>query len=48
MIEFELFPTPDAPLGLYFAKADRCISVLADTDKPITEPKRLRTLLGHL
>ena len=48
MIELELPPTLDAPLGLYFVKQNRCISVLADTDEPITKPKRLRTLLGHL
>ena len=39
MIEFELPPTTNAPLGLYFARQNRCISVLADTDKPTTEPK---------
>ena len=48
MITFEKPPIPDAPLGLYFAKQNTCISVLADTDEPITDPKRLRTLLGHL
>ena len=48
IIEFEVPPTTDAPLGLYFAKQNRCISVLANTDEPITEPKRLCTLLGHL
>ena len=35
-------------MNLYFAKQNKCISVLSDTDEPITEPKRLRTLLGHL
>ena len=48
LITFEKPPNTDAPLGLYFAKQNNCISVLADTDEPITEPKRLRTLLGHL
>ena len=35
-------------MNLYFAKQNKCISVLSDTDEPITELKRLRTLLGHL
>ena len=48
LITFEKPPHPDAPLGLYFAKQNNCIAVLADTDEQITEPKRLRTLLGHL
>ena len=48
MIEFELAPMPDAPLGFHFTKQNRCISVLSDTDKPITKPKHFRTLLGHL
>ena len=46
--EFELPPTSGAPIGLYFAKQNRCISILSDTNEPITKPKRLRTLLGHL
>ena len=48
MIEFELAPKSNALLELYFAKQNKCISVLSDTDEPITKPKRLRTLLGHL
>ena len=46
--EFELPPTLGSPISLYFAKQNRCISILADTDEPVTDPKRLRTLLGHL
>ena len=41
-------PKPDTPIGLYFAKQNRCISILADTDEPITKSKRPRTLLCHL
>ena len=48
LITFEKPPHPDAPLGNYFAKQNNCIAVLADTDEPISEPKRLRVLLGHL
>ena len=48
MIEFELPPISGTPINLYFAKQNKCISVLADTDEPITGPKRLCTLLGHL
>ena len=48
MIEFELPPTTGAGMNLYFAKQNKSISVLSDTDELITEPKRLRTLLGHL
>ena len=47
-IEFDLVTKPDAPLRLYFVKQNRCISVLSNTNEPITNPKRLRTLLGHL
>ena len=48
MIEFELPPTTDALLGLYFDKQNKCISVLSNTDEPITRQKHLCTLLGHL
>ena len=48
MIEFELPPTTGEGMNLYFAKQNKCISVLSNTDEPITKPKRLRTLLGHL
>jgi len=48
LTKFELPPKPDAPLGLYFAKQNTCISILADTNEPITKPTRLQTLLGHL
>ena len=48
MIEFVLPPTPDAPLGLYFAIQNRRISVLAYTDEQITESKRLCILIDHL
>ena len=48
MIEFELPPTPDAPIGLYFAKQKKCISFLVDTNEPITNLKQQRTLLGYL
>ena len=46
--ELELPPTSGAPMGLYFFKQNRCISILSNTNDPITEPKRLCTLLGHL
>ena len=46
--EFELPPTSGSPISLYFVRQNRCISILADTDEPVTDPKRLRTLLGHL
>ena len=48
MIEFELPPTSGSPIGLYFAKQNRCISILSDTNELAAKPKRLRTLLGHL
>ena len=47
-IEFELPPSPNAPIGLYFVKQNKCISLLANTNEPTTDPKRLRILLGHL
>mmetsp|Transcript_69589 Transcript_69589/g.77852 ORF Transcript_69589/g.77852 Transcript_69589/m.77852 type:complete len:91 (+) Transcript_69589:183-455(+) len=46
--EFEAPSKPDAPIGLYFTKQNRCISVLADTNETIIKTKRLRTLLDHL
>ena len=30
--EFELPPTPGSPIALYFAKQNRCISILSDTN----------------
>ena len=47
MIKFELALKTDKPLRLYFAKQNRSISVLANTDEPIIKPKYLYTLLGH-
>ena len=41
-------PKPDASMGLYFTKQNKCIYLIADTNEPVTNPKRLRTLLGHL
>ena len=47
-VEFELPPKPYEPIRLYLAKQRNCISLLADTNKPITKAKRLRTLIDHL
>ena len=51
MIECELPPTPDAPIGLYYAKQNKCISLLVDTDEPHhqseTTTNPLRPPTGH-
>ena len=36
------------PIRFYFAKQNKCFSLLSDTNKPITNSKRLYTLIGHL
>ena len=48
MIGFEFPPLPDAQIGSYFVKQNTCISLLANTDESITNPKQQQTLLGNL
>ena len=48
MITFDKLPDPNKPIGTYFTKQNKCISLLKDSDKPIILARRNRTLLAHM
>ena len=48
MVTFNKPPDPNEPIGTYFAKQNKCISLLENSDEPIILAKQKRTLLGHM
>ena len=48
MVTFNQPPDPNKPIVTYFAKQNKCISLLENSDEPIIPAKQKRTLLGHM